>query len=406
MKKWIVLKILIALVSVFFVSHVQAQQDVSYDISSFVRDDCAHCQDQKEYFDTDLLVERPDVNIRYIDIYTDEGKALFGEFTKKYNLVQGTPITVVGNHIVQGFQDGDTTGELIEGLLDAQADAPYISVEELIENGFAVEANAFSFATACGEECVVPDQKHTVKIPFIGKTVDVGSLSLTGLSLVLGFVDGFNPCAMWVLVMFLLVLTQVGDRKKMWQFAGIFILAEAIMYYLILNVWLTAWDFISLNHIVTPLIGLLSLGSGFYFAYKFATFKPVCTVTNPEQQKTISQKVKDLAKKPMSWGVFFAILFLAFSVNIFEFACSIGIPQTFTKVLELNELSGLGTQWYMFLYILMYMIDDLIVFGIALYSIEKIHMSQKYTKWATLIGAICMLILGVIMLARPELLVF
>jgi hypothetical protein len=389
---------------VFFVQLVQAEE--IYDISMFERDDCAHCIDQKEFFDTDLLVRQPDIRVRYIDIYTEEGKALFDQFTERYNLVKGTPITVIGNKIVQGFESSDTTGKVIEELAGQTDDDTYQSVESFIKFGGAIEANVAGLQSVCEEDCVLPEQSHTVKIPLIGKTVDVGTLSLSGLALVLGFVDGFNPCAMWVLVMFLLVLTQVGSRKKMWQFAGIFILAEAVMYYLILNVWLTAWDFIALNHIVTPLIGLLSLGSGIYFAYRFATFKPVCTVTNQDQRKTISDRVKALAAKPMSWGVFGAILLLAFSVNVFEFACSIGIPQTFTKVIELNNISALGTQWYMLLYILMYMIDDVIVFGIALYGIDKIHSSQKYTKWATLLGSVCMIALGLIMLLRPELLVF
>jgi hypothetical protein len=89
----------------------------------------------------------------------------------------------------------------------------------------------------------------------------------------------------------------------------------------------------------------------------------------------------------------------------FEFACSIGIPQAFTKILELQTF-GWGTrQWYMFLYILMYMVDDLIVFGIALYSINKIGVVHKYSKWTTLLGGILMLLLGAIMLLKPELLI-
>ena len=58
---------------------------------------------------------------------------------------------------------------------------------------------------------------------------------------------------------------QAGSRRRMFEFAGLFILAEAVMYYLILNVWFTAWDFVKLDKIVTPLVGLLALGSGIYF---------------------------------------------------------------------------------------------------------------------------------------------
>ena len=117
-------------------------------------------------------------------------------------------------------------------------------------------------------------------------------------------------------------------------------------------------------------------------------------------------KIRELAKKPLTVGAFFGILGIAFSVNIFEFACSIGIPQTFTKILELNQLSWPVTQGYLLLYMLMYMIDDIFVFVVGLYAMEKIGATQKYSKWTTLIGGILMLALGLIMLTHPEWLVF
>jgi cytochrome c biogenesis protein CcdA len=92
-----------------------------------------------------------------------------------------------------------------------------------------------------------------VSIPFLG-IINLRDYSLLFLAVVLGFVDGFNPCAMWVLIMFVTILAQTGSRKKMFQVAGIFILAEAIMYYMILNVWYKAWDFVKLDNIVTPII--------------------------------------------------------------------------------------------------------------------------------------------------------
>ena len=162
----------------------------------------------------------------------------------------------------------------------------------------------------------------------------------------------------------------------------------------------------ALDNIVTPLVGFLAVASGIYFAYKFFTFKDTCEVTSFEQKKTLKERARRLAGKPLTIGVAFGILGLAFSVNVFEFACSIGIPQTFTKVLELNGLGWLGTQAYMLVYVMMYMFDDFIVFGLALYSFDKIGLTHKYSKWSTLVGAILMLLLGLILLFKPELLIF
>jgi hypothetical protein len=211
---------------------------------------------------------------------------------------------------------------------------------------------------------------------------------------------------MWVLVMFLLILSQAGSRQRMFIYAGLFILAEAVMYYLILNVWYTVFDFVGLNKIVRPLIGLLALGSGAYFLNKYVYFSPVCDVSNQGQKQKLTTKIQELATKPMSIAVIFGILAVAFAVNIFEFACSIGIPQTFTKILEQGELNVLQVQGYMGLYILMYVIDDLIVFALALWGLNKVAQSQKFTKWSLLIGGVFMILLGIIMLVKPEILVF
>jgi hypothetical protein len=81
------------------------------------------------------------------------------------------------------------------------------------------------------------------------------------------------------------------------------------------------------------------------------------------------QRIKYIASQPMTIGVFFLTIFLAFSVNIIEFACSIGIPQAFTKILEMSILTPIQKQMYLLLYTLFYMVDDLIVFGVALYAL-------------------------------------
>ncbi len=369
-------------------------------ISVFVRDDCRHCQDEKEFLST-LKEEIPSLLLSYYNLADPENEKLFSLITDRYTLTKGTPLTLVRGTLLQGFDNATTTGEEIRRLV--AGNGKNLSFEEALEGG----ASLGGIGSACTESSVCKTAPaFRVRVPIVGWVIDVGAFSLTTLSLTLGFIDGFNPCAMWVLVMFLLILSQVGSRRRMIQYAGLFIFAEAVMYYLILTVWYTAWDFVSLDRIVTPLVGLLAVGSGIYFLYKFATYTPVCTVASPNERQRLSEKVKALAAKPLTIGVILGILGLAFSVNIFEFACSIGIPQAFTKILELNALSWFGRQWYMLLYILMYMVDDVIVFGIALYSFDKIGITSKYSKWSTLVGGILMLVLGALLLFKPSLLVF
>ena len=178
------------------------------------------------------------------------------------------------------------------------------------------------------------------------------------------------------------------------------------MYYLILNVWMNAWDFIWLDAVVTPIIWVLAVWAWLYFLYDWHTNDWTCNVWSLEQKRKTSQRINELITKPMTIAVFFWILALALSVNIIEFACSIGIPQTFTKILDINLLTFLEKQWYMFIYILFYMVDDVIVFGIAIYSFNQIWVTTKYARLSHLIGWLLMLLLWSILLMKPDLLVF
>ena len=64
-------------------------------------------------------------------------------------------------------------------------------------------------------------------------------------------IDGFNPLCDVGVDYFLVILSQAGSKKKMIFLAGLFIMAEAVMYNLILNVWYKTWDFVSLDQYVT-----------------------------------------------------------------------------------------------------------------------------------------------------------
>ena len=376
-------------------------------IEVFEREDCSHCRDEKAFLNN-LSKERGDLIITYHDISDPDHKKHFNQLTELEKIPKVTPITIIDSTLIQGFDTASTTGKKIEALVKGAKGKKQLTFEEFIKAGGS--KNVETAAGTCDSEgslqCDIQKPDYLISVPFIGP-VNVSKYSLPTLSLILGFVDGFNPCAMWVLVMFLTILAEAGSRKRMFQMAGIFIFAEAVMYYLILNVWMTAWDFVGMDKIVTPIVGVVAAGAGSYFLYLFYKKDQECKVGNLETKRKTSEKIRSYASKPMTILVFFGVLGLAFSVNIIEFACSVGIPQTFTKILDLSSLNWAGKQFYNALYILMYMIDDLIIFGIAMYSFDKIGLTtHKYTRASHFIGGLIMVVLGLILLINPTLLAF
>lgn len=392
-----------------FAAPAMASTDI-VTVHVFMRDDCTYCKAQKEFL-ADLATERSDFTVMWHNIAIDaDDNALYQRLVATKEIPRVTPVVVIGDVLIQGFNAPETTGVRMENSIDAAKKVDTITVEDFISGKASEIIGSANDGCESDDLCTVefeqPINEFTFKLPFVG-IVDLQTFSLSTLSIVLGIVDGFNPCALWVLLTFLLVLMQVGDRKRMFQIAGLFILAEGIMYALILNVWYATWDFVKLDSIVTPAVGMLSLSSGAYFLYKWRKSRKelTCATTSLETQSKITKKINEIAAAPLTFITALGIIGLAFSVNIIEFACSIGIPQAFTKILELNTLSTLQTQAYIAVYTLFYMVDDIIVFGLALWGFDKLHTaSHKYSLLSMLIGGILMLILGGLLIFAPQLL--
>jgi glutaredoxin len=368
----------------------------------FGRDDCGFCKEQFAWLD------REGIPYVYLNVIEDErADELFGAIAEKHDTTKATPLTIIGERALLGFDSPNTTGVAIKDAIAAAANTDVRTPEEHLERAPAQQIIIGGGCTGVACEQGV-GMTYVFDLPLVG-VVDLKSLSLLTLSAVLGVIDGFNPCAMWVLITFLVLLSQAGSRKKMIFLAGLFILAQGIMYNLILNVWYKTWDFVALDQYVTPLVGFLALGGATFFLwrwYKNRDAALVCDISDITSQQRTVDRFKKVVNQPVTIASVFAILAVAFSVNVIEFACSIGIPQAYTKILELNALTFLERQWYIFVFTLGYMLDDVIVFGLAIWGYSKLQAhGQKYAQLSLLVGGLLMLVLGLILVLNPTLLV-
>ncbi len=382
---------------------VEREESYTAEVVVFVRKGCTHCE-QEEKFISGLRGKKYNINVRYYRLEKKEDREKWELFTAKNKLAKVTPITIIGKKYLIGFDGPQTTGELILQMINtAKKEKIYTDL-----NNKSLTA-ASEDTRVCKEGDIIPceysNKRVTISLPFIGK-IESDRYPLMILAALLGFFDGFNPCAMWVLITFLLILMQVGSRKKMLLFVGTFVLAEAIMYFFILAVWYKTWDFVHLDAIVTPFVGMLSIVGGIFFLREWRKKEIECKVTDLKTRSQTRQKIIKLAEQKFTPIVFLSILGIAFSVNVIEFACSVGIPQAFTKILEINRLSFAGSMGYIAVYILFYMIDDVIVFAIALWGFDKMHLTTRYSKISNLLGGLVMILLGLILFLQPSLLRF
>ncbi len=285
--------------STFFGTSALAQTETSTEepvVIMFGRDDCGFCKAQFAW------LEAEGIEYQYLNIVKDDhAKDLYNQVTEKHEVTKVTPVTVIGERVFVGFNGPETTGKAIKAAVDAARASDIRTVEDHIAR--APRQDVVTGGGCTDLECEAGTASgYVFDLPFIG-LVDLKSFSLFSLSAILGIIDGFNPCAMWVLITFLVILSQAGSKKKMIFLASVFIVAEAIMYNMILNVWYKTWDFIALDEYVTPLVGFLALGGGIFFLwrwYKNKSAQLVCDITDLDTQSKTINKFQAIVNQPIT----------------------------------------------------------------------------------------------------------
>lgn len=232
------------------------------------------------------------------------------------------------------------------------------------------------------------------------------------MSFVLGLIDGFNPCAMWSLIVLISFLLPMENPRRRWLIGGIFVGSSAVLYWGALFAYLMGFQAIATfatGGVMTwlfRLVGVMALGAG-AFAIKAAFLKKEeCDIRDMEDRKKFHQRMVEVLERKNMWWLIIGVVGLAFSVNAIELLCSFAIPTAFTSILvspELNlpfwkQLAAISV--YDFAYIL----DDVLVFVIAMKTLNIKMFTGKATIISHWVGGVILLGLGVILIARPDLL--
>lgn len=371
------------------------------DIVAIVRDGCPHCAAFEEF------VNEQGWEVEYHEI-TDIGTPELFEKIQKVapTLQQGVPTIIINGYITQGYETHEKTGIYLKKQLETcrtkkERCRPF---REFLKT--AKDVPVTSAAGVCTEKCETDESRYTFDLWIFGK-VDLLTLSLPALSVLLGFLDGFNPCAMWVLITLLTLLIGTNDMRKVWVIGGTFLFVSGAIYYLFIAAWLNVFLVIGYNLWVQKVIGAIAIGAGgFYLFEAFGKDPNVCNVTDHAQRQKIIEKMKHLAQVAQWPAMILGVSILAISVNMIELVCTAGLPAIFTQILAFNDVSTIARYSYLGLYILLYMIDDLIIFAIAVYTLHATGLTTKYRRFTLIFGGLLMYALGFLLIFWPDALVF
>lgn len=392
---------------IFLVSvpNVTAQEKTN--LYLFWGEGCPHCAKEKTYLE-EITNNNKNLNLETFEIYKDkENSELLKNIATKMNIsIDGVPILIIGDKHYIGFSSKlspKTISNRIDYCLESNC---YDPVKEILESNSETTINNSQLQT---EKSVVMNHttEQKIELPFIGE-INLKKLSLPGISILLGIIDGFNPCAMWTLLFLISLLLGMKNKKRMWLLGTLFIITSALVYFLFMSAWLNLLLFLGFIIWVRIIIGIIALGGGSYNLKEFFTSKTNsgCKVTKGKEKQLVFEKLKKITQQHNIWLAVLGIILLAFAVNLVELICSAGLPAIFIQILAINDLSTVQYYSYILLYILFFMIDDLFIFFVAMLTLQMTGITTKYTRVTKLVGGIIMLIIGIILLLKPELLMF
>ena len=271
------------LLFVFFLPLTVFAQDKNIILYFFHGDGCPHCADEEKFLKS--IEEKYDnlEIVRYEVWYDEENAELLSKVNDAFSITRtGVPTNVIGSTVISGYSDA--TGKKIERAIEFYQENEYQDVISHIQDGTfdtSMIDNRFDV-----QESQLDDEL-TVDVPIAGK-YNLKKFSLTSAAALIGLIDGFNPCAMWILLFLISVLIGMKDRKRMWILGLTFLITSALVYMFIMLSWISIAVKITTIVWVRNIIAIIALIGAIINLRSFFTSKDSgCDVVDEKKRKKI-----------------------------------------------------------------------------------------------------------------------
>jgi len=379
-------------------AEMPAPAPVDVPIYFFYGDGCPHCADEKPFLQK-LARNNPRITLYEYEVwYVPENQELFKRMTAVVDdQARGVPTTFVGDRHWVGYSP--QIGEEIEAQVNL------CLTETCPDLGIGLvpgrEARTVAATENPGETAPA---LSVIDIPLIGK-VNLESQSLFASTALIAFVDGFNPCSLWVLSILLSLALNTGSRKKVFIIGAVFITVTAAVYMLFITGLFTVFTFVSFLGWIQAVVALLALFFALINIKDYFWYKEGFSFTIADDKKSgIYKGIRKVMQAGDSlWGLVSATFVMAVGVSVVEFSCTAGFPVLWTNLLTAQQVGTLAFALLLLLYMVIYQIDEAAIFLGAVFTLKTSRLEEKHGRVLKLIGGMLMLTLAGVMLIDPDL---
>ena len=367
---------------------------------------CKHCKEEIKLLD-ELEKEYDNIKVYKYEVNENGNGELLKNISEIMgSKVTGTPYTIIGNKVFSGYDYENSKGRF-KGAIEYYSKYGYEDKVGEYISSIPLPSYEVKDTDPDVDEYISNYISYKVKLPLIGE-VKLKNLTLPLVTVVIGLADGFNPCAMWVLLFLISMLIGMKDKKRMWILGSTFLLTSALIYLIFMMSWLNLANLLISVVWVRVIIAIVSLVGGIINLRGYIKHRKVsgCDVVDDKKRNKIITRIKKFTTEKNFWLAILGVIVLAISVNVVELACSAGLPVMFIEILSLNNLTAIEEIIYIVLYMLFFLLDDFVVFVIAMTTLSLTGVSSKYGNLSKLIGGILMLLIGLLLMFKPEWIMF
>ena len=349
----------------------------------FWREGCGHCDAQKPALER-LRAKHP-VQIIAHDVQADpRARAQFVEFADALGFEpRAVPVTVIGDRYWVGFTPA-LEAQLEEAVLDCLAHGCPAPGQRPADDA-------------------APRSPPAIAVPGLGD-FDLAGRSLLVSTLIIAFVDGFNPCSLWVLSILLSLVISVRSRARILLVGISFLTITALVYGLFI---IGLFQFFALMRWIEGARIVVALFAAFFALVNikdYFWFKKGLSFTISDKHKPkIYKRIRKILSERSAIALVAATATMALGVSLMELPCTAGFPIVWSNMVSAQGVSTGEFAALLGLYLLVYLLDELFVFAAVVITLKKTHMQEKHGRILKLIGGMVMLALALTLLIRPQL---
>lgn len=393
-----------------------AQHMEPVSIYFFWGDGCPHCAAAKPFL-AGLADKYPSVTIRAYEVWHNEAnRALFIKMAAKYGFEpSAVPTIFIGDKYWIGYAEEPYAREIEDAtkacILGGCPDAGAGVIEPLPTPAASAPTPAppLAIANAAGvtdqtTTAAVAPASSVISVPFVG-AVDLGAQSLILSTALIAFVDGINPCSLWVLSVLLALTIHTGSRRKVFIIGAVFLTVTSLVYVLFIAGLFTMFmvlDWVPWIQVVVALVALFFalVNIKDYFWYKEGVSLTIADEQKPGLYRSMRRVLQAGDSMPALIG---AAVVMSAGASLVEFSCTAGFPMLWSNLLAAQGVATLTFVLLLILYMAIYQLDEIIIFAGAVIGLRASKLEEKQGRILKLVSGMLMLVLAIVMLVNPSL---